>query len=1235
MSIVKYTQTCSSGNTKDRLDTLPKLTKELNKGEFEMDEVAEVPDVLTTCLKDNNSNVINMTLDCIQALCSNHSPEFDFSPHFTMLANQLSSQTFGDTKQAIREKCVTTSLSILPLSPSVSRFYEKLVYNNLSNKTNWRARATALQLFSASLPSLPPTTSLLQTKVGKTSLNLSIQLLADANQEVRSYALEVIISLYACEPQGVKNMLGKQKGGVVRPAMKKELEERFEEIDAEGGGGAPQATNDDQDNHEVSSASSAPSARPSSKNPPTLSGAPSLYAQNSDSTYEEALTPLSVYSERDLQSHLDSVSAALKNTDSDFWAERMSGLATLERLILGGAIENYKPKMLQAFKALPIGDQIEDLRSQITNQACKTIVSLAKSLGDYFSPFFEMWLPSLLHLCISGVRLMAMQGQTCLRDIMVIPTNGYHSRILGTFMSSLENKRAHPQQKRSCVQSLTVAYRKWNPTNLERINSKFSKILKEVLGAKDPSVREEARHCYWAVASQFPEMGQKLMAEFDSSTQRSLARMKSESDDKWNAFVQDGFSQFPEPVSPKREGRTVSGEGKEQKKKPPQKEPQQNNAASAAAAGPRRVASKQVKKEAKAEQAPARQVADGQAKENEFHLDQVLEQAASKHWATREECFKRITENVSTLSSFLPPTASTRFSATLASHIVDPHHRVATAALELALACMIDSSVAQILASHLPLLLPPILSQLVSTKTAQRALSNDCLNACRRSYDPSALASVLCSKFSEANDRVKPGMLELLAVIVPEAGDYLGVVINMRTFLQRLGVTSSVRPPPSQHLMGAVEGALAAMYHLSETVFVAALSTLPSDPQIAVKKILINSGICGDIEGKIAAHLRGEKLGQGTKPEASRREEEPVFEPPTSEHLREESQSSPAVHSPKHNKSLSSSQRAWEDSNADAAQTPAAAGGGSNLRTPSPAPTSVPSSTGSTDPVIKYMVRPPLSEEKLARDWMRDTPSILTMLNMNSSSQDQYAGMQQMVQLARQNQPEVWNKYFGQILLSLLEGIGQTGGNHPNQMSPSNGGGGAFANPGVDVSAIKHLYLQGVRALLKYQPSYFADYIEIVVDRLLQCSRDPSYEIVHTAERALENLVTALDATRCLKVILPYLTRQNETELVLSCVRTLQKFIGRIPSPVLMSNLQLVMPTLVSCFSSPNVDMRKSVVFCLVEAYFVLGDKLMPHLSSLNAAQLKLVTIYVERQQKAKKDQTPGGGKEQINSSTV
>ena len=177
-----------------------------------------------------------------------------------------------------------------------------------------------------------------------------------------------------------------------------------------------------------------------------------------------------------------------------------------------------------------------------------------------------------------------------------------------------------------------------------------------------------------------------------------------------------------------------------------------------------------------------------------------------------------------------------------------------------------------------------------------------------------------------------------------------------------------------------------------------------------------------------------------------------------------EGSNNPAVHSPKAGRA--SSQRAWEEEGYDAGDdgrgpegggrrvpgggiaavplAPGQGGGGEadearTTRTPSPA--QVQAETGNTDPVIKYMVRPPLSEEKLQRDWMRDAPTILSMLKMTSSPQDQYAGMQQMVQLARQNAPEVWSKYFGQILLSLLEGIGHTG-RHPNQMSPSNGGGG-------------------------------------------------------------------------------------------------------------------------------------------------------------------------------------------------
>jgi len=707
--------------------------------------------------------------------------------------------------------------------------------------------------------------------------------------------------------------------------------------------------------------------------------------------------------------------------------------------------------------------------------------------------------------------------------------------------------------------------------------------------------------------------------ELDSSAQRALSRCKVECEEKWEAFISEENIVHPVPSSPPRDN-TNKREAKASRT-------QQASAVS----GPRRVVRKQAAQQkeqhtSKVQSGPSRVQAKAQPSNNNppapsssdsqadpFNLDSTLNNSNNKHWAEREECFKSIAANIDNVAYTLTPHATTRFAAALSSHIVDPHHRVAQAALEATLVCLEKQNLAQLLSMHLPLLLPPILAQLVSAKATQREISNEVLNACRRAYDPNALAAVLCSKFGEASDRVKPGILELLSVIVPEASEYLGVVTNMRSFLQRLGLVSAVRPPPHQHLVSAIEQvrpseerrlersdsksiipptyttnhlalvhrpnpfcdslrssqAISAMFHLNDAVFVAACSALPSGPQMAVKKILTSTRICMNIEERIASHLRGDKyVPPSLAPVPVRglthavRSQSPI-DGSTAPYEIE----SPAVNSPDPNPSSSFGRRHGSSSSGNVAwaETNAA-----TTRTPSPAPMA--SNAPGTDPVIKYMVRPPLSEEKVSRDWMRDTPEILSMLSMSASAQDQYSGMQQMVQLARQNQPEVWSKYFGQILLSLLEGIGQTS-LHPNQMSPTNAGAGKFSND--NASAIKHLYLQGVRALLKYQPVYFADYIEIVIDRLLQCSKDPSYEIVHTSERALENLVTALDASRCLKVIMPYLERSSEPEMLLSCVRTLQKFINRIPSSMLLADLQFIIPPLIHCFNSPNVDMRK------------------------------------------------------------
>jgi len=66
------------------------------------------------------------------------------------------------------------------------------------------------------------------------------------------------------------------------------------------------------------------------------------------------------------------------------------------------------------------------------------------------------------------------------------------------------------------------------------------------------------------------------------------------------------------------------------------------------------------------------------------------------------------------------------------------------------------------------------------------------------------------------------------------------------------------------------------------------------------------------------------------------------------------------------------------------------------------------------------------------------------------------------------------------------------------------------------------------------------------------------------------------------------------------------------------TQLLLLLPALSSVaipsLTSQLVDVRKAVVFVLVEAYLVVGPALYPFVKDLAPAQKKLLTIYIERQ---------------------
>ena len=113
-------------------------------------------------------------------------------------------------------------------------------------------------------------------------------------------------------------------------------------------------------------------------------------------------------------------------------------------------------------------------------------------------------------------------------------------------------------------------------------------------------------------------------------------------------------------------------------------------------------------------------------------------------------------------------------------------------------------------------------------------------------------------------------------------------------------------------------------------------------------------------------------------------------------------------------------------------------------------------------------------------------------------------------------------------------------------------------------------------------------------------------------------------------VLVPIVSKEPPPTLQLA-VRLQSKLVGRFSAVQLLSILPQVLPPLFQAFKNQNADVRKAVVFSLVDMYLVLGEDLTPHLAELSTSQLKLVTIYINRTAQARADRTvspqsSGGG---------
>ncbi|KAI3694364.1 hypothetical protein L1987_77329 [Smallanthus sonchifolius] len=218
-------------------------------------------------------------------------------------------------------------------------------------------------------------------------------------------------------------------------------------------------------------------------------------------------------------------------------------------------------------------------------------------------------------------------------------------------------------------------------------------------------------------------------------------------------------------------------------------------------------------------------------------------------------------------------------------------------------------------------------------------------------------------------------------------------------------------------------------------------------------------------------------------------------------------------------------------------------------------------------------------------------PQILHLISNGSdecSTAAKLTALQQLVDISVANDSSIWTKYFNQILMVVLEVL--------DDPDPS----------------IRELALSLIAEILKNQRDAMEDSIEIVVEKLLHLTKDTIPKVSNEAEHCITIVLSQYDPFRCLSVIVPLLVTEDEKTLV-TCINCLTKLVGRLSQEELMGQLQSFLPALFDAFGNQSADVRKTVVFCLVDMYIMLGKGFLPHLEGLNSTQLRLVTIYANR----------------------
>lgn len=145
----------------------------------------------------------------------------------------------------------------------------------------------------------------------------------------------------------------------------------------------------------------------------------------------------------------------------------------------------------------------------------------------------------------------------------------------------------------------------------------------------------------------------------------------------------------------------------------------------------------------------------------------------------------------------------------------------------------------------------------------------------------------------------------------------------------------------------------------------------------------------------------------------------------------------------------------------------------------------------------------------------------------------------------------------------------------------------------------------------------FSPYSQGLMEAVIQTFYSEDRQTIAGAEETLEQLLGMRPAKEILGVFISLIDKE-EVPALQAILRLAVKTVRQLDADLLLNQMGSLMTRLKQQINHVNADVRKSVVFVLVELHFVLAHEFTRYLEELSPSQQKLVGIYVERRLSSK-----------------